>query len=798
MPHLRPIALVTKTISMKLPYAYVLIFFCCWMASSTAIQAQNQRYTISGYVQDATSGEKLIAANVFDLKSLSGNVTNNYGFYSLTLPQDTVYLSVSYIGYETVVLPFYLQKDTVLNIQLKSELELDVVEVVAGKLDRIEEQTQMSQVNVPIEQIKKIPSLLGEVDVLKVLQLLPGVQAGTEGFNGLYVRGGSPDQNLILLDGVPIYNVSHVLGVFSVFNADAIKTVTLTKGGFPARFGGRLSSVLEINMKEGNMQEYHGEGSIGLVASKLTLEGPIVKDKTSFLISGRRTYVDLLMRPFLEQEVDGSSSTPTLYFYDLNAKINHKINDKHRLYLSGYFGADVFKSKDRFRDVEETESGTTWGNNIAAFRWNYLINNKLFSNTTITYSRYNIDIFFEETTRYDGQESFQSARYSSGIEDVGVKVDFDYIPNPRHYIRFGASLTNHSYSPGAFTIQERISGGDLLDEIIGRGKIASNEYGLYVEDEIQFGRLKANVGLHNSAFTVEGKNYFSIQPRVGLRYLLNNGLALKSSYSQMTQFINLLTNESLSLPTDLWVPSTRNIVPQDSWQIAGGIAKTLWKDFEFTLEGYYKKMNNVLSYKEGASFIFNLSSDWQDKVTQGDGEAYGVEFFFQRKRGKTTGWVGYTLSWNNRIFEEINSGREFPFKYDRRHDISLVASHQFNKTISMTAAWVYGTGNSLTLPLFRYNTAVPNGQGGLAVYEVETIGNKNEFRAPAYHRLDVSIEFFKKKRKYERKWVISAYNAYNRRNPFYIRPGVNENGQRVFKQISLLPIIPSISYNFKF
>ncbi|MFK8101347.1 MAG: carboxypeptidase-like regulatory domain-containing protein [Saprospiraceae bacterium] len=783
---------------MKLLYSSILLVFCCWVTSPTALQAQTQRYTISGYVQDATSGEKLIAANVFDLKSLSGNVTNNYGFYSLTLPQDTVYLSVSYIGYETVVLPFYLQKDTVLNIQLKSEVELEVVEVVAGKLDRIEEQTQMSQVNVPIDQIKKIPSLLGEVDVLKVLQLLPGVQAGTEGFNGLYVRGGSPDQNLILLDGVPIYNVSHVLGVFSVFNADAIKTVTLTKGGFPARFGGRLSSVLEINMKEGNMQEYHGEGSIGLVASKLTLEGPIVKDKTSFLISGRRTYIDLLMRPFLDQDVEGSTSTPTLYFYDLNAKINHKINDKHRLYLSGYFGADVFKSKDSFRDVEETESGTTWGNSIGAFRWNYLINNKLFSNTTITYSRYNIDIFFEETTRYDGLESFQSARYSSGIEDVGVKVDFDYIPNPRHYIRFGASLTNHTYSPGAFTTQERISGGELIDAIIGRGKIASNEYALYAEDEIQFGRLKANVGLHNSAFSVEGKNYFSVQPRVGLRYLLNNGLAIKSSYSQMTQFINLLTNESLSLPTDLWVPSTRSIVPQDSWQVAGGIAKTLWKDFEFTLEGYYKKMNNVLSYKEGASFIFNLSSDWQDKVTQGDGEAYGVEFFFQRKRGKTTGWIGYTLSWNNRIFEEINSGREFPFKYDRRHDISLVASHQFNKTISMTAAWIYGTGNSLTLPLFRYNTAVPNGQGGLNITEVETIGNKNEFRAPAYHRLDVSIEFFKKKRKYERKWVISAYNAYNRRNPFYIRPGVNDNGQRVFKQISLLPIIPSISYNFKF
>lgn len=757
----------------------------------------SQKYTISGYISDAETGEKLIAANVFDQKSIAGSVSNNYGFYSLTLPTDSVTLSFSYIGFQPQEFRSLLNKDITLDVKLGAAVSLEAVEIVGEKLERIEETSQMSRIEVPIEQIKKVPALLGEVDVLKTLQLLPGVQSGGEGQSGLYVRGGSPDQNLVLLDGVPIYNVSHLLGFFSVFNADAIKNVTLTKGGIPARFGGRLSSVLEINMKEGNMETFKGEGSLGAISSKLTLEGPIIKDKASFIISGRRTYVDILARPLVRKQArnDGNEADIKLHFYDLNAKINYKINHKHRLYLSAYSGADVFgfQSKDDLGDGDFTDlkGNTDWGNLITAFRWNYQISNRLFANTTLTHSRFSFDFGSEVADVYQGDRDFFSAKYFSGIYDWAGKVDFDFIPNPNHYIRFGGSATKHTYKPGA--LQYRLEfNNQPIDLTLGSVDAKSWEYTTYVEDDIQLGALKVNVGLHANLFTVEGEEYASLQPRLGLRYLLNNDIALKASYTKMTQNINLLTNESLSLPTDLWVPSTKRIKPQDSWQAAAGIATTLWKQYEFSVEGYYKKMSNVVSYKEGASFI-GVDTDWQDRVTQGDGEAYGLELFLQKKKGKTTGWIGYTLSWNWRQFEEINGGNRFPFKYDRRHDLSLVVSHQFNKRISLTGAWIYGTGNSITLPLYRYE---------VGFLEIEGIGNKNSFRMNAYHRLDFNLSLESKKNQFRRWqgiWNFGVYNAYNRNNPYFVSTGRNnETGRRVFRQFSLFPIIPSVSYQFKF
>ncbi len=756
-----------------------------------------QKYTISGYISDAETGEKLISANVFDQKSIAGTVSNNYGFYSLTLPADSVNLSFSYIGFQPEELRLLLNKDITLNIKLSTSVSLEVVEVVGEKLEKIEETSQMSRIEVPIEQIKKIPALMGEVDVLKTLQLLPGVQSGGEGQSGLYVRGGSPDQNLVLLDGVPIYNVSHLLGFFSVFNADAIKNVTLTKGGIPARFGGRLSSVLEINMKEGNMEEFKGEGSLGAISSKLTLEGPIIKDKASFIVSGRRTYVDLLARPAVRSQAreEGDEADIKLHFYDLNAKINYKINDKHRLYLSAYSGADVFgfDSKENLdgEDFTEIKGNTDWGNLITAFRWNYQISNRLFANTTLTHSRFNFDFGSSFADVYQGERDFFSAKYFSGIYDWAGKVDFDFIPNPNHYIRFGGSGTNHTYEPGALQFELEFN-NQPFNQTLGSENAESWEYTAYVEDDIQLGALKANIGLHANLFTVDGTNYASLQPRLGLRYLLKNDIALKASYTKMTQNINLLTNESLSLPTDLWVPSTERIKPQDSWQAAAGVATTLWKQYEFSVEGYYKKMRNVVSYKEGASFI-GVENDWQDRVTQGDGESYGLELFLQKKKGKTTGWLGYTLSWNWRQFDEINGGERFPFKYDRRHDISLVVSHQFSKRLSITGAWVYGTGNSITLPLYRYE---------VDYFEVEGIGDKNSFRMNAYHRMDLNVSLESKKneyRKWKGTWNFGVYNAYNRNNPYFVTTGRNnETGQRVFRQFSIFPIIPSVSYQFKF
>lgn len=761
-------------------------------------QAAAQKYTISGYISDQETGEQLIAANVLEQKSAAGAITNTYGFFSLTLPTDSVYLSFSYIGYESQTIALLLNEDKTINIQLASALSLQTVEVVGEKFQKIEETSQMSRIEVPVEQIKKVPALLGEVDVLKTLQLLPGVQSGGEGQSGLYVRGGSPDQNLVLLDGVPVYNVSHLLGFFSVFNADAIKNVTLTKGGIPARFGGRLSSVLEINMKEGNREQFHGEGSIGAISSKLTLEGPIQKGKSSFIVSARRTYVDVFARPIIKSQAkeDGNEITPTLYFYDLNAKFNHKINDKHRLYWSIYSGEDKFAIKSR----ENYESGnyfvlngnTDWGNIISAFRWNYQISNRLFANTTLTHSRFNFDFGSEIEEVFDGDKERFAARYFSGIYDWAGKIDLDFIPNPNHYIRFGAEATNHTYEPGAYQFELEFTNGIPIDTTLGSTNAKSWEYKAYVEDDIQIGPLKANIGLHATAFDVENKTYYSIQPRLGLRYLMNNDIALKASYTKMSQFINLLTNESLSLPTDLWVPSTERIKPQDSWQVAGGIATTLWKQYEFSVEGYYKEMKNVISYKEGASFL-GLEQDWQDKVTQGDGKSYGLELFLQKKKGKTTGWIGYTLSWNWRNFEEINGGKRFPFKYDRRHDLSVVVSHEFNPRITLTGAWVYGTGNALTIPLYRYDYFGRT---------IESVGEKNGFRMDAYHRMDLSLELQSKKnqkrKRYKSAWNIGVYNIYNRNNPYFVTPGQTDEGERTFRQISIFPIIPSVSYKFKF
>ena len=767
-----------------------------------------QSFTISGYLEDQASGEKLIAANVYDSFSGAGAVTNTYGFFSLTLPADSVALSFSYIGYQSQEERFVLSENRTINVSLSPYVELATVEVTAERSERIEQRTQMSRMEVPVEQIKRIPALLGEVDVLKALQLLPGVQSGGEGQNGLYVRGGSPDQNLVLLDGVPVYNVSHLLGIFSVFNADAIKNVTLTKGGFPARYGGRLSSVLEINMKEGNLQEWHGEGSIGLISSKLTLQGPIQKGKTSFLISGRRTYADLIFRPIIKANTPPDETIDVgLYFYDLNAKIQHKINDKHRIFLSAYTGADVFSN--RYADEFGAFSGgIDWGNLISAARWNWQISPKMFANTTLTYSKYEIDISAgSENFNEDGTKEKFSALYISGIEDIGGKIDFDFIPNPNHYVRFGGGWTNHTYRPGALNF-ELTDGEDFnLDTLIGSQNSYSNELFLYAEDDFTLGPLKINVGIHASAFAVEDEFYTSVQPRLGLRYLLDNDLAIKAGFSTMTQYINLLTSEALSLPSDLWVPSTAQIKPQQSWQVALGVAKTINEDYELSVEGYYKEMQNVISFKEGASFLFGLENDWQSKVTQGDGEAYGLEFFFQKKRGRTTGWIGYTLSWNYRQFDEINSGRRFPFRYDRRHDVSVVVNHDFSEKIGLSAAWVYGTGNAITLNTITYPSNVFPSFGSQPFFsEIETGGEKNAFRMSDFHRLDLSVEFRKQKPKWERKWVIGVYNAYYHRNPYYViadtefvRDGQgNIDEKRVFKEISILPIIPSVSYQFKF
>lgn len=775
-----------------------------------------QRYTISGYIEDEESGEKIIGASVYDLRTKKGTTTNTFGFYSFTLPSDSLHLMISSLGATPVHLRIKLDKDIRQDFKLKSSTQLQTVEVTEDRLERIEERSQMSMIEIPVEQIKSVPALLGEVDVLKVIQLLPGVQSGAEGTSGFYVRGGGPDQNLILLDGAPVYNASHLFGFFSVFNADAIKNVDLIKGGFPAHYGGRLSSVLDITMKEGNMKKIHGEGSVGIISAKLALEGPIIKDKCSFLISGRRTYIDLLAAPLIRKQTGGQKAG--YFFYDVNAKVNYILSPKDRLYLSVYTGDDQFyaKQSSEYSDSDtkfENNStfGLGWGNVTSTARWNHIINDKLFANTSLLYSKFRFMTDIEQVDEVTSNGVYQknefNLKYLSGINDASGKIDFDYHPDPDHYIKFGAGDMYHTFNTGATQYKMASTGTSAVDTTMGVDDVYAHEATAYIEDDYMITHnFKVNGGIHASMFHVQDETYFSFQPRLSARYLTNGGWSLKGSYSTMQQYIHLLSNSTIGLPTDLWVPSTKRIRPEFSQQIAAGFAKTVFSDkYELSIESYYKKMDDIIDYLEGANFL-DSQKNWEDKVDAGQGWAYGTEFFLQKKKGQFTGWIGYTLSWSKRQFPNINEGRVYPYKYDRRHDASVVLAYKTKEGIDFAITWVFGTGNSISLPIAEYPASGwnPGGEinpmfgGGGYNYNIQYFGEKNSFRMAAYHRLDVGINFTKEKKWGTRTWSLGAYNAYNRKNPFFLYSGYNDYGKKVFKQITLFPIIPSISYSFKF
>jgi len=802
------------------------------------------KYTVSGYLKDGQTTESLMGASVYSQPARSGTTTNRYGFYSITLPDGEASLHYSFVGYAPVIVSFSLRQDTVINVSLTGSLHLEEVIVTADRIAPLQEQTQMSMIRVPVEQVKSLTAFLGEADVLKTLQLLPGVQSGSEGRSGLYVRGGGPDQNLFLLDGVPVYNVSHLFGFFSVFNADAINNVELYKGGFPARYGGRTSSVVDITLKEGNMQQFHGEGSVGIISSKLTLEGPIWKNRTSFIVSGRRTFADLIARPVMARTDFGYQMN--YYFYDLTAKINHQFSERDRIFLSTYLGDDVYSQvhKERYTDdygewgelrSERNylyRSNLKWGNVTTAFRWNHLFGAKLFSNTILTYSRYRYLSAKESRAdllhinRYANPpdtvelKKYNVMEYLSKVSDWGGRMAFDYHPSPMHYIRFGGSATLHDYTPGAAsTVRET----ELTHS--GAVKIHGAEYSAYIEDDIMLtDKLKMNIGLHWSGFNVEGRYYQSLQPRLSTRYLLTDKLSVKTAYSRMTQYVHLLANSSIGLQMDLWVPSTDAIRPQTSHQVAIGLAQNFKNDYEISLEGYYKTMDRVMEFREGVTFL-DPSETWQDKVLQGKGRSYGAEFFAQKKTGKFTGWVGYTLSWTDRQFDELNNGNRFYYKYDRRHDVSLALIKRFGSKLEMSATWVFGTGTRTTVPVAIYQMVNPMefpqipaiGKSRYFVADDEYVeyDMRNNYRMNAYHRLDLSVSLIKKKKWGERRWVFSLYNAYCRSNPFYIDIRLDQKSTSYisddgtvtigdaykkcrFVQYSLFPIIPSISYQFKF
>lgn len=771
----------------------VLLLLLTFMAISVFGQ---QKFTISGTVTDVYNGETMIDASIYVPKLHKGTTSNTYGFYSLSLPPGTYEVVYSFVGYEPYTVEVVLDKDQRFDVLLKG-LELMEVELVEKVTTQIQEKTQMSTIDLPMEAVEKLPVFMGERDILKTAQLLPGIQSGNEGTSGLFVRGGSPDQNLILLDGVPVYNANHLFGFFSVFNPDAISSVSIMKGGFPARYGGRLSSVIDVRMKEGNMREFEGEFSAGIIATKIAVQGPIKKDTTSYIISARRTYIDALIQPFL-YSIEGVNAG--YFFHDVNAKINHKINREHRIYASAYFGKDKAYNRESYGDGELYRAGLEWGNLTSALRWNWQVSDRLFSNVTLTYSNYEMAVGFEEIWEDEGERYQYEYEYSSGIRDWALKYDLDFIPNPNHYFRVGGNYIYHTFNPGVNLFKADENGQGQTVET-GGDKIYSGEYYLYAEDDwVLTSRLKANVGIHYSGFSTQGKNYQSVQPRISARYLITDDLSFKASYVQMAQYIHLLSNSGIGLPTDLWLPSTQRIEPQLSQQFAVGFAYSFSKEFEISLEGYYKDMRNVIEYKDGASF--GGGEDWEDQIEVGDGWAYGAEIFLQRKFGKFTGWLGYTLSWSWRQFDNLNGGDPFPYRFDRRHDISFAGTYEFNELRDIGVVWVYGTGNAVSLPIATFqapNQPLDNNPYGYWG-ELNFYDERNGYRMPAYHRLDIS---YNTRRYYDngalRTWSFGVYNLYNRQNPFYLYFQDRDfDDTNELYQISLFPLMPYVSYNLKF
>ena len=779
-----------------------------------------QKQTLSGYVSDMATGEKLIGATVYLPQTKTGTATNSFGFYSLSFtPSDSLSITVSYIGYQKYKTSIKAKANTRLNMQLQ-QLNNTLTEVTVTAQNQIQDRVEISTIDIPISQIKTLPALGGEVDILKAIQLMPGVQSGGEGQSGLYVRGGSADQNLILLDGVPLYHVNHLGGFVSVFNADAINTTKLIKGGFPASYGNRLSSVLDIRMKDGNLKEFEYQGSVGLISSKFSVEGPLVKDKTSFIFSGRRFMLDIFTKPITYIIADIFAGYT---FYDTNLKLSHKFSDKDRLFFSFYTGDDrtTFRMGERERNEKEVyKSLVGWGNTLAALRWNHVYGNKLFGNLTLAHTRYKYLTNFQyKSEEQEAGSVFVTEvenKFESGIKDLSLNMDFEYYLSENYELKFGASSVYHVFTPGTSSYKFIETGQQTIDTAFNNKTYNVIENAVYIENRIKLGtRVKTNIGLRASAYTHGNKTFYSAEPRMVTNILVTEKLSLKASYSLMQQTIHLLSHDGFGMSTDLWVPATQNVPPEKAHQFAVGFAQTLHKNqLELSVEAYYKTMNGLACYKEGAAFL-GTARNWEESVfTNGTGKSYGLELLLQKKEGKSTGWVGYTLSRTTRHFVEQNNGKPYVARHDRTHDISVVFNHKFSERINLAATWVYGTGNAFTLPNEYYKTpeieyleTFPYHYYANTTY-VKSYEQKNSYRMRAFHKLDVGVNLTKQKKWGERTWYFGVYNLYNRQNPYFYFyktiPIEDEQGnptdkrERKLFQQSLFPIIPSISYSFKF
>lgn len=786
-------------------------FFCTFLITHFILSAfsQNQlasgRIVLNGYVRDSLSGETIIGASI-TIDGKKGGVTSNlYGFYSITLDPGFYRISVSHVSYSGKVVDMNLDSSQNFNFDLtpKSASNSEII-VYSKKRDANLRNAQMGKFDLTMSQIKNIPAFMGEVDLLKAIQLLPGVRNAGEGNAGFYVRGGGPDQNLILLDDATVYNTGHLFGFFSIFNSDAIKNVSLIKGGMPAQYGGRLSSVVDVAMKDGNMNRFQMDGGIGLIASRFSVQGPLKKEKASFIISARRTYADALAKPFIKKTSSFYGSG--YFFYDLNAKVNYRFSEKDRFFLSGYFGRDVF---DYVNTKRSFQTNIPWGNATASLRWNHVFNRRLFSNTTLLYNDYK----FNFTARQDDFE----IGLSSGIKDGSIKTDFDYFPLPNHKLKFGGLFTYHQFIPNVVSGKQ----DSVVFKPNNEGSKYAAETALYLQDDWEIGtKWKINYGIRWSHFTQIGpykkyvrdadgnkldsttygrfkpvQSYGGIEPRLTLRFAINDATSLKASITRNLQYIHLVSNSGNTLPTDLWVPSTYIVQPQKSWMYALGLFKNFDDNkIETSAEFYYKSMQNQIEYKEGYTPSLN---DPETEFVFGKGWSYGTEIFINKTSGRLTGWIGYTLSWTWRQFKEINEDLRYPAKYDRRHDLSIVSGYELNKKWKLGAVFVYGTGNAMTLPERFYFI------NGVLTQEYSSI---NQYRMKPYHRLDFSATYTpvpKKKRKLSSYWVFSIYNVYSRLNPYFIyfdQTGNLQNGDVKVeaRQVSLFPVLPAITWNFRF
>jgi hypothetical protein len=800
----------------------LMLIFDCGLAQ--------EKLVISGYIKDAESGESIPGASIISLSNPAQGVNSNvYGFYSIRLSKGKHQLEFSALGYEKITKEIELSASLSLNIELKTKsFETREVVITGEKSQQNIQDTEMGTFKLSMDKIKSLPAFMGEVDLMKVIQLMPGVKSAGDGNTGFYVRGGGPDQNLILLDEAVIYNPSHLLGFFSVFNSDAVSGISMYKGGMPAQYGGRLASVLDVSMKERNMKEFQTEGGLGLISSRLTVQGPLKKDTSSFIFSARRTYADFVAGPFIPARSPFKGSG--IFFYDLNAKVNYRFSDKDRLFISGYFGRDKFTYTDKDAGFSVD---MPWGNATSSVRWNHLFNNKLFMNNTFVFS----DFIFE----FGARQSEFDFRLFSGIRDYNFKTDFNYYPNIRHNIKFGANYIFHRFTP----YNASASQGEVVFDTGELTRLYAHEVAAYVSDEWDItDYLSVNAGFRYSFFQQIGPfsrynrneigqrtdttvyspfqkvvNYGGPEPRLAVRWSLNPRSSIKASYTQNYQYIHLASLSAVSLPTDIWIPSTELVKPQFGVQYALGYFRNFRDDmFETSVEIYYKEMKNQVEYKEGALPEDNINDNSDYNLTFGNGESYGAEFFIKKRYGVFNGWIGYTLSYTTRTFPELNNGKTFYARFDRRHDASLVISYEGVKNWVFSSVFVYGTGNAITLPVARYFI-----EGRI----VNEYGDRNGIRMAPYHRLDLSATWkvdgkkLRQKRcarkgieyneqhynkwfhKVESSWNFSVFNVYSRMNPFFLyfenSGSLNDNSLRIkAKQVSLFPILPSATYNFKF